>query len=226
MGGRQVSLDVFSLQCVQMYRSSLLMNCHTVMLSSTESVRMTHLMVSVYVCVCVCVCVRACALTRSVVREMQSILAEISPSVLGVCTTAEKETKEFLKKTLLSEEDRSQILQLSDMDQDGQLTVSEFILAVHYIKAKLQGLPLPDEVPQGLKKKVKPGPILPPASDEHIAKCKLAFMDHRQLVNENGMLAGLWESVTVFRMTEVFLQAPLNWSCGQCLYLLQLFQGF
>lgn len=102
---------------------------------------------------------------------------------------AEKETKEFFKKTLLSEEDCAQILQLSDMDQDGRLTVSEFILAVHYIKAKLLGLSLPDAVPQGLKQKVMPF-NLPPASDEHIAKCRLALLDHRQLVNENGMLPG------------------------------------
>ena len=105
-------------------------------------------------------------------------------------TSAEEETKDFLKKTLLSEEDCAQILQLSDMDQDGQLTISEFILAVHYTKAKLLGLSLPDEVPQSLKKKVNPPFNLPPASDEHIAKCKLALLDHRQLVNENGMLPG------------------------------------
>ena len=101
-----------------------------------------------------------------------------------------KDFFEFYKNSLLPEEEFDHIWQLSDNDKDNQLNVAEFILAVHLIKARLLGISLPkDSVPKQLLLKLAPFK-LPPATDEHIAKCKVAFLDNKQHLDSEIRMLG------------------------------------
>ena len=80
---------------------------------------------------------------------------------------------------------------LSDVDADGCLDAAEFSLAMHLIQYYLRGCPLPTSLPPPLLQcyQVALKPHLPPATKEHVLKCKKVFEAfHKDLVK--GVLNG------------------------------------
>ena len=121
-------------------------------------------------CVCVCLCALSIYLHNFV-------------------TFTEKEAKLFFEKSLLPDKEFDQIWKLSDLAKNGFLTVGDFIIFVHFVKERLLGVSLPEEVPSSWKDKVQPFK-LPSCSDEHIAKCKMVFREYKQFVDSDGKMDG------------------------------------
>merc|ERR1711920_399804 len=53
------------------------------------------------------------------------------------------DVKTVFERSTLPQDELSQIWQLSDVDEDGKLTLNEFSCAVHLIQHRRQGAPLP-----------------------------------------------------------------------------------
>ena len=58
--------------------------------------------------------------------------------------------REELIKSKLPSKELGKIWRLADVDQDGLLDDEEFALAMHLIKVKTAGHPIPDDLPQHL----------------------------------------------------------------------------
>lgn len=59
--------------------------------------------------------------------------------------------KEFFERSNLPTSELSQIWNLSDVNQDGALSLAEFSTAMHLVVLRLNGFPLPDELPPQLQ---------------------------------------------------------------------------
>jgi hypothetical protein len=59
--------------------------------------------------------------------------------------------KEFFERSNLPTTELSQIWNLSDVNHDGALSLSEFSTAMHLVVLRLNGFPLPDELPSQLQ---------------------------------------------------------------------------
>ena len=80
---------------------------------------------------------------------------------------------------------------LSDMDEDGQLNVVEFCVAMHLIQQVLRGVSLSSSLPESLLACVESAvnPRLPVADDKHLKKCRSAFGAFHANVGK-GVLGG------------------------------------
>ncbi|XP_077464188.1 ralBP1-associated Eps domain-containing protein 2 isoform X1 [Stigmatopora argus] len=78
-------------------------------------------------------------------NQFKSLQPDLGALVLGAVA------KNFFTKSKLPIPELSHIWELSDVDQDGALTFSEFCWAFHLIVARKNGYPLPESLPPGLR---------------------------------------------------------------------------
>lgn len=85
------------------------------------------------------------------------------------------------------------------MDEDGQLNVVEFCVAMHLVQQVLRGVSLPSSLPESILACVEfaVNPRLPIADDKHLKKCRSAFGAFHANIGK-GVLGGeCSKSVTV-----------------------------
>ena len=77
------------------------------------------------------------------------------------------------------------------MNEDGQLDVAEFCVAMHLIQRVLKGLPVPLLLPTALLACIQLAvhPQLPVADDKHLKKCRSAFSAFHANIGK-GVLGG------------------------------------
>ena len=97
--------------------------------------------------------------------------------------------RKFFQQSGLSYDFLGAIWNLSDVDLDGQLSAAEFTVAMHLIHATMKGRLLPPTLPQALVNFLDSvtHPKLPPPADNHLQKCRSAFVSF-QTNNGRGVL--------------------------------------
>lgn len=95
------------------------------------------------------------------------------------------------------------------MDEDGQLNVVEFCVAMHLIQRVLRGVSLPPSLPESVLACVESAvnPRLPIADDKHLKKCQSAFGAFHANIGK-GVLGGECSRMSLFWVFNKRKQTP------------------
>eukprot|EP00117_Sycon_ciliatum_P033549 scpid7299/ scgid1623/ Epidermal growth factor receptor substrate 15; Protein AF-1p len=85
------------------------------------------------------------------------------------------QARNFFIQSKLPMPDLSQIWSLADFDEDGSLSLPEFLIAMHLIKVKLSGAELPESTPEGLLPRQLRADEIPAISEAEMKAYVAAF---------------------------------------------------